>query len=66
MPLKKNDNILLVTLLLGNVIVNSALAIFLGNIAGGLIGGLVATLSILIFGEILPMAICVKNALYVG
>jgi len=63
MPLKKNDNILLVTLLLGNVIVNSALAIFLGGIAGGVVGGLVATISILLFGEILPMAICVKNAL---
>lgn len=63
MPLKKNDNILLVTLLLGNVIVNSALAIFLGGIAGGVIGGLVATISILLFGEILPMSICVKNAL---
>jgi len=63
MPIKKNDTILLVTLLLGNVIVNSALAIFLGEIAGGIYGGIVATLSILFFGEILPMSICVKNAL---
>lgn len=66
MPIKKNDNILLVTLLLGNVAVNSALAIFLNDIAGGLMGGLIATVAILFFGEILPMSICVKNALYIG
>ena len=58
-------------MLLGNVIVNSGLAILLNQLAGGIIGGgviggVVATVLILFLREILPMSICVKNALYVG
>jgi metal transporter CNNM len=63
---RKRGNLLLCTLLLGNVAVNSALAIFLGNIAPGLIAGLVATGLIVIFGEIIPQATFSKYALEVG
>ena len=63
---RKKGNQLLCTLLLGNVAVNSAIAIFLNNIASGLIAGFVATALILIFGEIIPQASFSRYALKVG
>lgn len=63
---RKRGNLLLCTLLLGNVAVNSTLAIFLGNIASGFIAGLIATGLIVIFGEIIPQASFARYALQVG
>lgn len=63
---RKRGNLLLCTLLLGNVAVNSALSIFLGSIASGLIAGLVATALIVVFGEIIPAATCSRYALQIG
>ena len=63
---RKKGNLLLCTLLLGNVAVNSAIAIFLGNIASGLVAGLVATGLIVIFGEIIPQASFARFALVLG
>jgi len=63
---RKNGNLLLCTLLLGNVAVNSSLAIFLGNLASGIIAGLVSTGLIVIFGEILPQAFFARHALSLG
>ncbi|MFK7807759.1 MAG: CNNM domain-containing protein [Saprospiraceae bacterium] len=65
-PIRKNGNLLLCTLLLGNVAVNSAMAIFLGNIATGLVAGLVSTGLIVVFGEIIPQAIFSRFALTMG
>ncbi|MEL6925990.1 MAG: CNNM domain-containing protein [Bacteroidota bacterium] len=65
-PVRKNGNLLLCTLLLGNVAVNSAMAIFLGNIATGLIAGIVSTGLIVVFGEIIPQAIFSRHALRLG
>ncbi|MDF1698890.1 MAG: CNNM domain-containing protein [Saprospiraceae bacterium] len=65
-PVRKNGNLLLCTLLLGNVAVNSAMSIFLGNIATGLVAGLVSTMLIVVFGEILPQAIFSRFALTLG
>jgi len=65
-PIRKKGNLLLCTLLLGNVAVNSALSIFLGTIASGVFAGLIATSLIVIFGEILPAAVFTKYALWVG
>jgi metal transporter CNNM len=65
-PVRKNGNLLLCTLLLGNVAVNSAMAIFLGNIATGLVAGLVSTGLIVIFGEIIPQAVFSRHALKLG
>jgi len=42
-PLRKNGNLLLCTLLLGNVAVNSLLSILLADKAGGIIGFLAST-----------------------
>ncbi len=65
-PIRKNGNLLLCTLLLGNVAVNSTMAIFLGNIATGLVAGLVSTGLIVVFGEIIPQAIFSRFALTMG
>lgn len=65
-PVRKNGNLLLCTLLLGNVAVNSAMAIFLGNIATGFIAGLISTGLIVIFGEIIPQAVFSRFALTLG
>ncbi len=64
--LRKRGNLLLCTLLIGNVAVNSALAIFLGNIASGIVAGLIATSLIVVFGEIIPQAIFSRHALKLG
>jgi metal transporter CNNM len=63
---RRRGNLLLCTLLLGNVAVNSTLAIFLGNIASGVMAGLIATGLIVVFGEILPQATFSRYALQVG
>lgn len=63
---RRKGNLLLTTLLLGNVAVNSALAIFLGSIATGLVAGLIATALIVTIGEIIPQAIFSRHALSLG
>lgn len=64
--IRKRGNLLLCTLLLGNVAVNAVLAIFLKSLMGGIIAVLVATGLIVIFGEILPQAAFSRYALKVG
>merc|ERR1719197_2335715 len=66
LPIRRKGNLLLCTLLLGNVAVNSALSILTANIASGTVGFLVSTGLIVIFGEILPQSACSKYALHVG
>jgi len=66
MPIRAKGNMLLCTLLLGNVAVNSALSILLAKFAGGLIGFVLSTAFIVIFGEIIPQAACSRYALYIG
>jgi metal transporter CNNM len=65
-PVRKRGNLLLCTLLLGNVGVNSTLAIFLGDITSGVAAGLLATGLIVVFGEIIPQATFSRYALKVG
>lgn len=65
-PLRKNGNLLLSTILLGNVAVNSAIAIFLSTLTTGLIGGIIATGLIVMFGEIIPQATFSRYALKLG
>lgn len=64
--IRKDGNLLLCTLLIGNVAVNSALSIFLGSIASGFTAGLIATTLIVIFGEIVPQAAFSRYALLLG
>lgn len=63
---RKKGNLLLTTLLFGNVLVNAVLAVFLGSIASGLIAGLLATGLIFIFGEIIPQAFFSRYGLEFG
>ncbi len=67
LPVIKNGNLLLVTLLLGNTAVNTSLSIFLGGVVGeGVMAGVISTALILIFGEILPAAALSRHALVIG
>jgi len=68
LPVRRLGNFLLCSILLGNVLVNNTLTIFLDNLTGG--GGTIAvifsTLGIVIFGEIIPQALCSRHGLMVG
>lgn len=66
---RKKGNLLLCTLLIGNVAVNSALSIFLAeldSLMSGFIAGVIATSLIVIFGEIIPQAIFSRYAMKIG
>ncbi|KAJ1722189.1 hypothetical protein LPJ53_003363 [Coemansia erecta] len=67
-PLRKNGHWLLVTLLLGNTVVNETLPIIMDSVFGG--GGVtaivVSTVSIVLFGEIIPQSLCARYGLAIG
>ena len=66
-PVRKKGNFLLCTILLGNVLVNNSLTILLDNISGnGMVAVIGATLAIVIFGEIIPQAVCSRHGLEIG
>ncbi|KZT61866.1 DUF21-domain-containing protein [Calocera cornea HHB12733] len=57
----------LVVLLLGNVLVNESLPIFLDDVIGGGFWAIViSTTMIVIFGEIIPQAVCARYGLAIG
>lgn len=64
---RKHGNYLLCTLLLGNVLVNSTLTILLDEVLpSGIYAVIASTLSIVLFGEIIPQAVCSRHGLVVG
>ncbi|RHZ04496.1 hypothetical protein DYB26_006290 [Aphanomyces astaci] len=65
-PIRKDGNLLLTTLLLGNVAVNSLMSIIMADITSGFLGFIVSTVVIVLFGEIFPQAACSRHALAVG
>ncbi|NXK70808.1 CNNM4 protein, partial [Sylvietta virens] len=66
-PIRRKGNYLLCSLLLGNVLVNTTLTILLDDLTGSGIGAVVAsTIGIVIFGEIVPQALCSRHGLAVG
>ncbi|HMA78993.1 MAG TPA: CNNM domain-containing protein [Candidatus Paceibacterota bacterium] len=66
LPVRERGNHLLTTLLLGNVAVNSVLAIFLGTLANGVLASVIATAVIFLCGEIIPQSVLSRHALYFG
>jgi metal transporter CNNM len=65
-PLRKDGNLLLSTMVLGNVIVNNFLSILLAGLTSGLVGLLASTALIVIFGEIAPQAAGSRHGLAIG
>ena len=65
-PVRKNGNLLLCTLLLGNVAVNTLLGILMADLTSGTVGFITSTAMIVIFGEIIPQATFSRYALQVG
>ncbi len=65
-PIRAHGNFLLCSLLLGNVLVNNTLTILLDTLTSGLVAVIGATMGIVIFGEIIPQAICSRHGLAVG
>jgi len=64
---RKYGNYLLCTLLLGNVLVNSTLTVLLNDVIGsGVYAVVSSTIAIVIFGEIVPQAICSRHGLAIG
>ncbi|KIY67221.1 DUF21-domain-containing protein [Cylindrobasidium torrendii FP15055 ss-10] len=65
--LQRGRHWVLVVLLLGNVIVNESLPIFLDSaIGGGIAAVAISTTAIVIFGRIIPQSVCVRYGLSIG
>lgn len=65
LPLRRNIHLTLSAILLTNVAAVSATSLVLESVFFGLLAGLISTLLIVIFGEILPQALFVRRALKV-
>ncbi|KAG5048082.1 hypothetical protein JHK85_009185 [Glycine max] len=65
-PVVKNQHLLLCTLLIGNSLAMEALPIFLDSLVHPAAAILISVTLILMFGEILPQAICTRYGLTVG
>ncbi|PBK61498.1 DUF21-domain-containing protein [Armillaria solidipes] len=65
--MRKGRHWVLVVLLLGNVIVNESLPIFLDSVIGGGVAAVaLSTTAIVIFGEIIPQSLSVRYGLAIG
>jgi metal transporter CNNM len=64
LPLRRNTHLTLSAILLTNVAAVSATSLVLESILYGLFAGIISTLLIVIFGEILPQAYIVRRSLY--
>lgn len=65
-PMRRHSNLLLCSLVLGNVIVNAGIQFLLDSVLPGLIGFISTTICITIFGEIVPQAVCARHGLAIG
>ncbi|KAG8377788.1 hypothetical protein BUALT_Bualt08G0070100 [Buddleja alternifolia] len=66
LPVVKNQHLLLCTLLIGNSLAMESLPIFLDKLLPPWAAVLVSVTLILLFGEIMPQAICTRYGLTVG
>lgn len=65
-PMRRHSNLLLCSLVLGNVVVNAGIQFLLDLVFPGLIGFISTTICITIFGEIVPQAVCARYGLAIG
>jgi metal transporter CNNM len=63
LPLRRNTHLVLASILLTNVAVVSATTLVLNQKLDGLVAGLLSTLLIVVFGEVIPQALFTKNPL---
>lgn len=66
LPVRERGNLLLCTLLLGNVCVNSGISILTSDLFNGMIGFFSSSIMITLFGEIIPQSICSRHGLMIG
>lgn len=66
LDLRKDSNLLLCSILWGNVSVNVLLALLSESVLAGIAGFIFSTVGITFFGEIIPQAYFSRNALRVG
>jgi metal transporter CNNM len=64
LPLRRNTHLTLSAILLTNVAAVSASSLVLESVLYGVFAGLISTLLIVVFGEILPQAFIVRRSLY--
>ncbi|KAL4096216.1 hypothetical protein PRIC1_009578 [Phytophthora ramorum] len=66
LPVRADSNLLLTTLVLTTVAVNSLLSILMADLTSGLVGFFASTIIIVLFGEIVPQSLCARHALIIG
>lgn len=64
--LRKDGNLLLVTLVVGNISVNSAFSILTSGLTNGVVGFFLSTIILTVTGEIIPQALCARYNLAIG
>lgn len=65
-PILSQQHYLLCTLLLANALAMEALPIFLDKVMPSVVAVIVSVTMVLVFGEILPQALCMNDALAIG
>eukprot|EP00879_Flechtneria_rotunda_P029183 GHRR01031463.1.p1 GENE.GHRR01031463.1~~GHRR01031463.1.p1 ORF type:complete len:339 (+),score=75.40 GHRR01031463.1:449-1465(+) len=65
-PVVRNQHFLLVTLLLCNAVSMEALPLFLDRLADPITAIVISVTAVLVFGEILPQAVCSRYGLAIG
>jgi metal transporter CNNM len=66
LPVRSDSNLLLTTLVLTTVAVNSLLSILMADLTSGVVGFFASTILIVLFGEIVPQSLCARHALIIG
>ena len=65
-PIRQKGNLLLCTLLIGNVMVNTLISIITADMTSGTIGFIISTVLITAFGEVIPQAYGSRHGLELG